>query len=242
MPPLLQRRVPKLPSVSSSKRARSPSAAINMPPKGKKQSQRPPTTRASSPPPNSPVSPTNVLPLDRPSSPTDPLPFVRPLPKGVKDSGHRYTLAQRIQCLTLLAEGCPAAHVKEKTGVSERSQRAIRKKAYDRGFNPDKDLRILEAYVVNGVHTGRPKEITKEQEDKVLSIVRSDRSGREKSTEVLAYETGMSKSSALRILHKHGLKCVKPTTEPGLTPQMKQARYEWALARSLNLSKKLVRN
>lgn len=153
-----------------------------------------------------------------------------PYLKGVKDSGHRYTLAQRMQCLTLLAEGCPAAHVKEKTGVSERSQRAIRKKAYDRGFEPDKDPRILEAYVVDGAHTGRPKEITKEQEDKVLSIVRSDRSGREKSTEVLAYETGMSKSSALRILHKYGLKCVKPTTQPGLTPQMKQARYEWALA------------
>ena len=48
-----------------------------------------------------------------------------PYLKVSKTLGHRYTLAQRIQCLTLLAEGCPAAHVKEKTGVRERSQRAI---------------------------------------------------------------------------------------------------------------------
>jgi len=99
-----------------------------MPPK--KQSQRPSTTPpappAPSPPSNGPTSPTDDLPLDRPS-PTDPLPFARPLPRGVKDSGHRYTLAQRIQCLTLLTEGFPAAHVKEKTGVSERSQRAYSK-------------------------------------------------------------------------------------------------------------------
>lgn len=200
-----------------------------MPPK--KQSRRPPSTTppAPSPPSNGPTSPTDDLPLDRPS-PTDPLPFARPLPRDVKDSGHRYTLAQRIQCLTLLTEGFPAAHVKEKTGVSERSQGAIRKKAYDRGFDPDKDPRILEAYVVDGVRSGRPKEITQEQEDEVLSIVRSDRSGREKSTEVLGYETGMNKCSAHRILHKHGLKYVKPTTKPGLTPQMERARYEWALA------------
>ena len=174
-----------------------------MPPKEQLQHRPSTTPPAPSPPSNGPTSSTDVLPHDRPF-PTDPLPFARPLPRGVKDSGHRYTLAQRIQCLALLTEGFAAAHVKEKTGVSERSQRAIRKKAYDRGFDSDKDPRILKAYVVDGAHSGRPKEITQEQEHKILSVVRSDRSGREKSTEVLANETGMSKSSAHRILHKHG--------------------------------------
>jgi hypothetical protein len=38
----------------------------------------------------------------------------------------------------------------------------------------------------------------------------------------LAYETGISSSSALRILDKNGLKSVKPTTKPGLTAKIKK--------------------
>ena len=214
-----------------------------MPPKGKKKSQRPASTAPSAPAPPAPAptpaptpapapAPPAPVPLtsNRPPSPGDPVPFARPLPQGVKDSGHRYTLAQRIQCLTLVVEGFTPAYIKEKTGVGERSQRAIRKKAYDRGFDPDKDPRILESYVIDGARSGRPKEISKEKEEEILLSVRSDRSGREKSSEVLAYEAGISRRSALRILHKYGLQNVKPTTKPGLTAQMKLIRYEWALA------------
>lgn len=82
---------------------------------------------------------------------------VRPLPQGVKDNGNRYTLAQRIQCLTLLAEGFPTADIERKTGVKERSQRYIRKKAFERGFRPEQDPRILESYVADGERSGRPK-------------------------------------------------------------------------------------
>jgi transposase len=148
----------------------------------------------------------------------------------VKDVGHRYTLVQRVQCLTLLVEGFKAPYIKEKTGVSERSQRNIRKRAYDRGFRPEQDPRILELYVADAPRSGRPKEILKEKEEEVLLAVRSDRSGREKSSEVLAYEQGISYTSALRILRKHGLSCVKLTTKPGLTAVMRKIRYEWALA------------
>jgi hypothetical protein len=183
-----------------------------MPPKGKKQSQRPASTAppAPAPPTPAPPAPAPLAPAppaptppapaplapNRPPSPGDPLPPARPLPQGVKDSGHRYTLAQRIQCLTLVVEGFAPAYIKEKTGVSERSQRAIRKKAYDRGFDPNKDSRILESYVIDGARSGRPKETEKEKEEEILLAVRSDRSGREKSSEVLTYEAGISRSSA----------------------------------------------
>jgi hypothetical protein len=113
--------------------------------------------------------------------------------------------------------------------VKERAQRYIRKKAYDRGYEPEKDLRILESYLVDAVRLGRPEETTEEKEEEILSAVRSDRSDREKSSEGLAYDAGISRSSALRILHKHGLHSVKPTRKPGLTPEIKQARYKWAL-------------
>lgn len=134
-----------------------------------------------------------------------------------------------MQCLTLLVEGFKADYIEQKTGVSERFQRNIRKRAYDRGFNPEQDPRILESYVANAARSGRPKEISEEKEEEILSAVRSDRSGREKSSEVLAYDAGISRSSALRILYKYGLHNVKPIKKPGLIPQMKQVRYEWAL-------------
>jgi transposase len=154
----------------------------------------------------------------------------RPLPAGVTDNGHRYTLVQRVQCLTLLTEGFSYAQVEQKTGVKERTQRNIRKKARDRGFRPDEDPRILESYVVDGERSGRPKEISQETEEALLTAVRDSRAGREKSSEVLAYEQGISYSSAIRILHKGGLNSVKKTTKPGLTQAMRNARYKWALA------------
>ena len=83
--------------------------------------------------------------------------------------------------------------------MKERSQRNIKKKAQDRGFDPEKDPRILEAYVVDGERSGRPKEIPVEKEEALLTSVGNDRSGREKSSEVLGYEQGISSASALRI-------------------------------------------
>jgi hypothetical protein len=159
-----------------------------------------------------------------------PSPPPRPLPQGVADRGHRYTTAQRIHCLALLAEGFPAAVVEKKTGVTARSQSNIWKKAKKRGFEPDKDPFVLKTYVVDGERSGRPKEILKDQEDELLKSVQNNRAGREKSSEVLAYEQGISYSSALRILHKYGLTNIKPTTKPGLSQAMRKARYEWALA------------
>ena len=112
----------------------------------------------------------------------------RPLPQDVADSGYRYTLVQRVHCLVLATEGYSVTEIERKTDVSERSQRAIRKKAYDRGFRPEEDPRILESYIIDGVRSGRPKEILEDTEKALLAAVRKDHSGREKSSEVLAYE------------------------------------------------------
>jgi hypothetical protein len=71
-------------------------------------------------------------------------------------------MAQRIHCLALLAEGFPADVVERKSGIKARSQRYLWKKAKDRGFEPDKDPFILEAYVIDGERSGRPKETSKD--------------------------------------------------------------------------------
>jgi hypothetical protein len=95
-------------------------------------------------------------------APQRPSPSPRPLPQDIIDRGHRYTLAQRIQCLILLTEGFSAAETERRTGMKERQQRNIKRKAFERGFRPEKDPRILKTYVVDGERSGRLKEITKD--------------------------------------------------------------------------------
>jgi hypothetical protein len=81
-----------------------------------------------------------------------------------------------------------------KDGCKERQQRNIRKKAFDRGFRPDQDSRILETYVIDGERSGRPKVILLDKEEALLASVQNNRSGREKSSEVLAHEQSISYS------------------------------------------------
>jgi hypothetical protein len=49
-----------------------------------------------------------------------------PLPQGTVDYVHRYNLAQRVQCLTLLAEGYLSREIQARTGVITSSQTHIK--------------------------------------------------------------------------------------------------------------------
>jgi len=154
----------------------------------------------------------------------------RPLPEGVSDNGNRYTISQRIQALTLWAEGFSHSYIEAKTSIKERSQKNIHKRAKKRGFNKDTHPRILDSFVLNENHRGRLKIITQEIEENLITAVQTDISNRSKSSKILAYEANLSNSSALRILHKYGINYVKPTTKCGLTPAMKKAHLEFCLA------------
>jgi transposase len=156
-------------------------------------------------------------------------PELPPIPR-VKPRGYYFTNVQRAHCLALQAEGFPHPYIEQKTGIGRKTQASIWKKAVERGFKPDQNPCILEEHVKDGERSGRPKVIQKEVEEALLASVRSDKAGREKSSEYLAYEQGISASSAQRILRKHGYNPVKPTRKPGLTKAMRKARLEFALA------------
>jgi hypothetical protein len=126
----------------------------------------------------------------------------RPVPSYVIDRGHRYDTIQRVYCLVLITEGYSSQEIERKTGVKQRTQANIKKKAFQRGFRPDIDPRILTYYVEDAPRSGRPKEISIDTEKALLQEVRVDRAGREKSSEVLAYSQKISVTSALRILKK----------------------------------------
>ncbi|GFF59718.1 predicted protein [Aspergillus udagawae] len=66
----------------------------------------------------------------------------------------------------------------------------------DRGYNPAVDPRIHLEYVEDGKRSGRPKEITEAIEEGILDSIRKDRNGREKSSEILAYEAAQDKRLA----------------------------------------------
>jgi Transposase len=156
-------------------------------------------------------------------------PIPRPRPENVIDHGRRYGIAQKAQALTLLSLNWPAKQVSDTTGIEIRTLYRIKNIAFERGYRPEQDCRILDHYVMEGRSTGRPKEITKEVEERLLDNVKMDRNSREKSSEVLAYETGISASSALSILHKYDMSSVKPTRKPGLNATQRAARLKFCL-------------
>lgn len=69
----------------------------------------------------------------------------------------RYGLVQKVQALTLLSEGFPMAYITQRTGIPSRSLARIRAVAAQRGYRPAEDARILDAYVVDGKRSGRPR-------------------------------------------------------------------------------------
>jgi len=156
--------------------------------------------------------------------------LIRPIPQEVAiDHGTRYSIVQRTQCLTLLSLGYTYKQVEEAIKIPHWTCRRIHEKATQRGYCPAEDPRILEHHVEDGVRSGRPKEIDKTVEKRLLDLIIEDRSSREKSSEVLAYETGISTSSTLRILHQNRFSSVKPTRKPGLNPEQRKARLEFCL-------------
>jgi hypothetical protein len=66
-------------------------------------------------------------------------------------------------------------------------------------------------------------------EARLLVNVRTDRASREKSSKILAYKAGISRSLALRILKKFRITCVKLTRKPSLTARIKADRLRFYL-------------
>ena len=118
----------------------------------------------------------------------------------------------------------------KRCGIPDRQCRYIWKKACDQGYDARRDPVVLDHHVIDKPRSGRPKEITKELGERLISLVRADRAGREKSSESLVYLVKISASSALRILHQHRMSRVKPTRKSGLSIAQKAARLAFCKA------------
>ncbi|KMP01311.1 hypothetical protein CIHG_01600 [Coccidioides immitis H538.4] len=100
-----------------------------------------------------------------------------------------HPIAIRIQALALVSWGIPVNEVSTALGIPARTLRAIEKRAKDRGYKPQENQRIDISFVEDAKRSGRPKEIDFSKESETLDSIRKDRAGREKSTEILAFES-----------------------------------------------------
>jgi hypothetical protein len=72
-----------------------------------------------------------------PRIPSRALPPPRPHPQDAVDHGNQFSIAQRAQCLTLIAEGFSGPEIERKIRIKRTAQSYIKKKAFKRGFQPD---------------------------------------------------------------------------------------------------------
>jgi transposase len=140
-----------------------------------------------------------------------------------------YDNTTRAQALALKLAGFSNAKITSITGIQTRTLNLLYQKAILRGLEPSEDAKLLDIHVQDAVRSGRPKKQTDIKEE-VLSKVRTDRYGREKTcTQIAAEVGGVSDTTVWRILRASGLKKTKPTRKPGLTEAMKKARLQFAL-------------
>ncbi len=132
--------------------------------------------------------------------------------------------------------GKTSAQISDQTGISVRQVNRIYARAIERGFEPNHQPFILKSeWLEDAPRSGRPLKQTPEVTEKIVSQVRSDRYGREKTAADLAGALSLegidiSATIVLRILKATGFKKTKPTRKPGLTKRMKDKRLQWYLA------------
>lgn len=139
-------------------------------------------------------------------------------------------LALRAQVIALRQVKIPGRQIEKITGISLRSQLDIWKRAIERGFDPNTiPSRITPDLIQDTPRPGRPLKRTEATIKDVVSRVRTDRYGREKTCAQIGAEVGLSAMTIWRILRSAGLKKTKPTRKPGLTAEMKRVRLKWCL-------------
>lgn len=145
-------------------------------------------------------------------------------------------IATRALVVTLKSSGGKtSSEVHELTGISIRTINSIYGRAITNGFDPNqRPIVIRDSFLTDLPRSGRPSKHT--ARDKILTRVRRDRYGRERTCADIAMDlsltgTPISAMTVWRILRRSGLRKTKPTRKPGLTLKMRKDRLQWCLER-----------
>lgn len=129
--------------------------------------------------------------------------------------------------------GKTSEDISQKTGLSVRQVNRIYARAIMRGFDPNQEpLVIKDEFLEDAKRTGRPSQQTLHTIETTTRIVRASKHSRSMTCADIAGELSklridVSRETVRRILKNAGFKKSKPTKKPGLTPAMKNRRFEW---------------
>ena len=113
-----------------------------------------------------------------------------------------YTVADRVQALTLAEEGKSYAEISSITGISLSQITRLCRKARERGFDPSVSKQITAEYVQDAPKTGWPEVIDKEKEKQMLELVQATHESQEMSAAEIAREIGVRTTTAYKHLKK----------------------------------------
>jgi transposase len=133
-------------------------------------------------------------------------------------------IATRALVVTLKASaGKTTNEIIEITGLPKATINNIYARAIKRGFDPnERPIRLRDAFLADSPRSGRPTKQIEVSNEKIISKVRVDRYGRERSCADLAgalSKEGINipSTTVWRILRQSGFRKTKPTRKPGLT-------------------------
>lgn len=147
-------------------------------------------------------------------------------------------IATRAFVVALKSSGSKTTtEVAELTALNPRTIDRIYARAIAAGFDPHhRPITIKDEYVRDKPKSGRPTKQTPEARDQLLSLIRHDRYGRERtcadfSASLYSHGIELSASTIHVMLKKAGFRKTKPTRKPGLTQRMRKERLQWCLDR-----------
>lgn len=152
-----------------------------------------------------------------------------------------YDIATRTAVIALRAPagaGLSSSQVATATGISINYINRLYRLAISRGFQPDqRPLSVQNSFVEDAPRAGRPSKRTPELIETVTAAVKTDRYGREKSCDLIAFELQakglqISASTVWRVLRSAGFQKTKPTRKPGLSEAMRKRRLDWCIQHS----------
>ena len=140
----------------------------------------------------------------------------------------------RLQALALVEYGIAPKLVQGITDIHKSTISRLRKKARERGYNPEISKKLFLSYVTDGQYTGRPSSITVELETELIDHVTSNRNTREQTLGELSIAMqdkghNISPNAVQRLPKKHQFRACKQTRKPVLDAGMMDKRLYFCL-------------
>lgn len=140
----------------------------------------------------------------------------------------------RLQALALVEYGIAPKIVEGITGIHKSTISRLKKKARERGYDPQVLKKLLLDYVTDAPRSGRPSTITIEVETEVVEHVTQNRNTREQTLGEISLaikDKGhkISPTSLQRVLKKYNFRPCKQTRKPALDERMMELRLNFCL-------------